>query len=49
QVSSAAAENGHLAFNYWFHPPDTLSSSAPYESTFWRKDWEARERDGAED
>jgi len=47
QVSSVASENGHMAFNYWFHPPDSLSSaSEPYKSSFWQRDWEAREREG---
>lgn len=46
QVSSEASEDGHMAFNYWFHPPDSLgSASAPYKSSFWQRDWEARERE----
>jgi len=33
---------GHLALNYWFHPPDGASFEAPYTSDFWRKDFEDR-------
>ncbi|CAM9284058.1 unnamed protein product [Pylaiella littoralis] len=45
EVTSVASENGHMAFNYWFHPPDTASSSVPYKSSFWSTDWDARERE----
>ena len=31
--------DGHMAFNYWFHPPDGETFDAPYASTFWSKDW----------
>lgn len=27
QVTSLASEDGHMAFNYWFHPPDALAPS----------------------
>ena len=34
---------GHMAFNYWFHPPDNLdqidSFESPYESKFWEEDF----------
>ena len=34
---------GHMAFNYWFHPPDNLdhidSFESPYESNFWKEDF----------
>ena len=37
---------GHLAFNYWFHPPDQLHEGAdhrqPYSSSFWAEDWARR-------
>ena len=36
------ANNGHMAFNYWFHPPDGNSFKEPYTSTFWKKDWKDR-------
>ena len=38
---------GHLALNYWFHPPDVCGSSAtngsfeaPYASKLWAQDFE---------
>lgn len=31
---------GHMALNYWFHPPDNLSSfKKPYKSSFWEDNW----------
>lgn len=36
------AEAGHLALNYWMHPPDTDSFEKPYSSPFWQKNWELR-------
>lgn len=33
---------GHLALNYWFHPPDGASFDKPYTSDFWKKDFEDR-------
>ena len=33
---------GHLAFNYWFHPPDRLEADKPYSSDFWQKDYDRR-------
>ena len=42
-ISETTAENnGHMAFNYWFHPPDGDSVTTPYSSPFWKKDWEDR-------
>ncbi len=38
-----AEENGHLAFNYWFHPPDSDAFEHPYRTNFWRWDWDQRE------
>eukprot|EP00981_Chlorochromonas_danica_P006199 scaffold1307_cov166-Ochromonas_danica.AAC.21 len=45
-------EQGHMAFNYWFHPPDNyvtdedgkqhISFSQPYVSDFWKKDFAER-------
>lgn len=35
-------EVGHMALNYWFHPPDTGDFEKPYSSDFWHKDWLAR-------
>ena len=33
---------GHMAFNFWFHPPDGGEFEKPYRSEFWRRDWEER-------
>lgn len=27
---------GHIAFNYWFHPPDQWDFYNPYSSSFWK-------------
>ena len=35
----------HLAFNYWFHPPDTDTFEAPYSCDFWPQDWERKKGD----
>lgn len=36
-------EGGHLALNYWFHPPDNIGSGAsmdkPYTSQYWAALW----------
>lgn len=38
-----AANGGHLALNYWYHPPDAFESFAtPYSSPFWPRDWAQR-------
>ena len=34
--------SGHLAFNYWFHPPDQSDFAKPYSSPFWPSDWTDR-------
>ena len=47
EVTSFAAANaegggssgGHLAMNYWFHPPDGSSFDAPYSTDFWPHDY----------
>ena len=44
---SAAASEGdvngaHMAFNYWFHPPDTGDFNAPYSCNFWEWEWAQR-------
>ena len=33
---------GHMAFNFWFHPPSAESFDKPYESDFWVRDWAGR-------
>lgn len=49
QVTSRTAPGGtcHLAFNYWFHPPDNLDPSAagydsPYRTMYWPSLWAQR-------
>ena len=43
EVTSYGANEGHhLAFNYWFHPPDGDSYDNPYANSFWPKDWALR-------
>ena len=32
----------HMAFNYWFHPPDGETFANPYTDQFWERDWPAR-------
>ncbi len=43
--SLGSGSEGHLAVNYWFHPPDAHSFDIPYSSPFWSKDWEMRDLD----
>ena len=34
---------GHMALNYWFHPPDCLNDDEwcnPYSSNYWRRKFE---------
>ena len=39
-LSETTEDNtGHMAFNYWFHPPDGETFEAPYASPFWFADW----------
>lgn len=33
---------GHLAMNYWFHPPDSADFEKPYSDDFWQSDWAKR-------
>jgi hypothetical protein len=33
---------GHLALNYWFHPPDGQDFQRPYTTDFWKQDFEQR-------
>lgn len=48
QVTSFSGGQGqcHVAFNYWFHPPDNLASSQgfekPYLSNFFPSLWQSR-------
>jgi hypothetical protein len=34
---------GHLALNYWFHPPDGANFAHPYTSDFWAKEYAERQ------
>ena len=40
--STGGGSEGHLAFNYWFHPPDGKTFEKPYSSDFWPNDWKKR-------
>lgn len=43
EVESFGSANGHLAMNYWYHPPDKLDSfETPYSSPYWPQDWALR-------
>ncbi len=37
-------DSGHLALNYWYHPPDTATFATPYSSPFWPRDFAARSK-----
>ena len=43
-------DSGHMAFNYWFHPPDQDDQEHPYQSDFWtnQETSSCRNRDGME-
>lgn len=41
-VTTSAAPKFHMAFNFWFHPPDKSSFESPYSGDFWSSDWAAR-------
>ena len=40
--SHGPSPQGHMAFNYWFHPPDSSDFCKPYTSDFWSNDWRDR-------
>jgi hypothetical protein len=42
EVTSYGGQNGHLAMNYWFHPPDGDSFEHPYSTDFWPNDYKDR-------
>jgi mannose-6-phosphate isomerase-like protein (cupin superfamily) len=43
EVSSFGSKNGHMALNYWFHPPDALDNfDNPYSTDFWPNDFRQR-------
>ncbi|KAL7546932.1 hypothetical protein ACHAWF_010267 [Thalassiosira exigua] len=43
--ASPGGRSGHIAVNYWFHPPDGDSYRAPYSTPFWANDFAARGND----
>jgi len=34
-------EGGHMAFNFWMHPPDCKDYEQPYTHRFWEQRWKA--------
>lgn len=40
--AGTAEPSYHMAFNYWFHPPDTKDFHHPYASTYWEEEWAER-------
>ena len=42
EVTSFGSKEGHLALNYWFHPPNTEDFNKPYSSDFWQNDYDMR-------
>lgn len=42
EVTSYGTRDGHMAMNYWFHPPDGVDFVAPYSSDFWTNDFYER-------
>jgi hypothetical protein len=45
EVRSLGCDGGHLALNYWFHPPDASDFERPYSSDFWPNDYRERFED----
>jgi len=43
-VFSEGSKEGHVAFNYWYHPPDAGAEDFedPYTSGVWEEDWKSR-------
>lgn len=51
QQTDESGKDVHMAFNYWFHPPDNCANEKretvtgfthPYSSDFWMLDWQQR-------
>lgn len=34
------SEPGHIAFNFWMHPPTTENFELPYQDSFWQDEME---------
>jgi hypothetical protein len=43
EVVSGGGVGEHMAFNYWFHPPDNADFDKPYSSPFWNKEFAKRD------
>lgn len=42
-TSSSNSGGGHMAMNYWFHPPDAINNyERPYTTDFWPNDFRQR-------
>ena len=41
---STAYYRGHMAFNFWFHPPDTAAFDQPYSNSFWPDHWKKQQQ-----
>ena len=47
--NETTAAKGHMAFNYWFHPPDAENDfENPYTTDFWPNDFQDRFKDTEE-
>jgi len=43
EVTSSSSSGGHMAMNYWFHPPDAINNyERPYTTDFWPNDFRQR-------
>ena len=42
EVTSYGIVDGHLAVNYWLHPPDGDNFDTPYSTDFWPQDYKDR-------
>jgi hypothetical protein len=42
-VSTGPPPLGHMAINYWFHPPDRVYFEKPYSTDFWENEWKTRQ------
>lgn len=45
-ISVGSPPLGHMAMNYWFHPPDNNLYVDPYTCNFWKTDWDIRVKSG---
>lgn len=47
RLDASGNGGGHLALNYWFHPPDGERHDKPYLSDFWSRDMQLRKTSGS--